>query len=245
MGILRPYEVVELAHQTGLWLPYGCAMLKRESYGGRNLWGGDGVSTGGVYVKGSIVTRDAYLRYRDLRNRGVIGNQGVGPGQLTARGYQDQADAIGGCWDWRCNVTVAFGALSDLVRVFGLDGLRRYNGSGPNAENYRRAVVADAANWNAAIMGADPIRIAPPPPKLKDDEDMIVRVLNVPAPESDPRVGILSGGRLIGLSGNEKASALASGIGIVDIGAFTWDSIAANQPAGVTNVPMPGSTATS
>lgn len=227
-GILRSYEVVDIAAQTGLWLPYACAMLKRESYGGRNLWGSDGVATGGAYVKGSIVTKEAYLRYRDLRNSGLIGNQGVGPGQLTARGYQDQADALGGCWDWRCNVTVAFRALSDLVRVFGVDGIRRYNGSGPNAENYRAAVVADAARWDALIRGADPVPTSPPPPRWKGEE-MIIRMANVaglPDEKSGARVGILSGGILIGLSGAEKSSALASGAPIVDVFVETWDWLA-------------------
>ena len=53
-GILRAAEVVDLAAAATL--------LAVESGGGRNVWGSDGVSTGGIYVKGSEVTQAAYLR---------------------------------------------------------------------------------------------------------------------------------------------------------------------------------------
>lgn len=231
-GIRRPYEVVDLAQQVGLDLPIGCAMLKRESYGGLNLWGGDRVSTGGVYVKGTLVTRDSYLAYRDLRRRGIIGNQGVGPGQLTSTGYQDEADFLGGCWDWRSNVTVAFRALQNLIRVYGSDGIRRYNGSGPNAEEYRRAILADAASWARVIQGTDPVPVSPPHSTYKGEE-MVIRCLAQNGfPNEDFGVGLLSGGHLIGLSGEEKRSALASGLPIVDVNVDTWNYLAAPANGG-------------
>lgn len=232
-GVQRPFEVIDIANQAGLPLPIACAMLRRESYGGYNLWGGDPGPTGGVYIKGSTVTRDAYLAYRDLRNRGIINNQGVGPGQLTARGYQDQADEIGGCWDWRANVTIAFRALGYLYNTYGDDGIRRYNGSGPNAENYRRAILADAATWKFTIDNAVPETVTPPPPppKKRIDDSMILRCM-FGLPNGDIGVAIYSGGRLLGLSGDEKASALACGAPIVDVNIDTWNYLASPARGG-------------
>jgi len=80
-AILRAAEVVDLAAAAGLDLAAAATLLAIESHGGRNAWGSDGMSTGGIYVKGSEVTQAAYLRYKAARSR--LGAQGVGPTQLT------------------------------------------------------------------------------------------------------------------------------------------------------------------
>lgn len=165
-GILRAVEVVELAAAARLDVAAAATLLEKESYGGRNVWGSDGVPTGGTYVKGAEVTREAYAAYRARRVE--LGAQGVGPCQLTWPGYQDQADALGGCWDWRHNVTVGFGTLAGLIRSHGLrDGFRRYNGSGPAAERYADDAVAKVAKWRDRL-GA--VRPSPTPrPPVEDD----------------------------------------------------------------------------
>lgn len=161
-GIVRPAEVIEIAAQTGLSIDLAAALLEQESGGGHNVWGHDGVNTGGIYVKGSAVTKEAYLAYKARRSE--LGSQGVGPTQLTWAGYQDQADNLGGAWDWRNNVRVGFSALVALIKVHGqADGIRRYNGSGPAAERYRDQVLARAKKWRDRL-GSDAIVDATRPP---------------------------------------------------------------------------------
>lgn len=164
-GILRAPEVVEIAAGAGLELASAATMLEKESSGGLNLWGRDGVQTGGFYVKGSTVTRAAYEAW--LPNRSRLGSQGVGPCQLTYPPLQDQADRLGGCWDWRINVTVGCRHLAGLQRQYGLrDGLRRYNGSGPAAEAYADDAMKRRQKW------IDRLGAAGPPTTAKDWFDM-------------------------------------------------------------------------
>jgi len=49
-GILRAPEVADLAAAAGLDLAAASTLLAIESHGGRNVWGSDGVSTGGIYA---------------------------------------------------------------------------------------------------------------------------------------------------------------------------------------------------
>jgi hypothetical protein len=168
-GIQRPDKVIEISSRTGLPLALGCAILDQESGGGANIWGHDGganVKTGGSYTPGATVTKEAYQRYRKLADAQVIIRQGVGPCQLTARSWQDAADARGGCWDPYANTLAGFTGLAALVNRYGLpDGIRRYNGSGEAAERYRDTVLARYRAWTD--------RLGPqggqPPPKGPDD----------------------------------------------------------------------------
>lgn len=151
-GIVRPAEVISLAAAAKLPLARAVVMLTKESSGGHNLWGRDGVSTGGVYTKGGPVTRENYLAYRSLAQARVIGRQGVGPCQLTHSSLQDAADRLGGCWDWRSNVTVGFRHLATLQTDYGVrDGFRRYNGSGDRAEEYADKSMALLATWQQRL----------------------------------------------------------------------------------------------
>jgi hypothetical protein len=139
------------------------------------VWGHDPVQTGGAYAKGAVVTRDAYEKYKALRTAGAIGAQGVGPVQLTYPGFQNQADELGGCWDWRCNVTVGFRVLAGLQRQYGVrDGFRRYNGSGPAAETYASDAMTKLARWRLRLGLPTPaVPVAPAP------------TAPAPAPEGD------------------------------------------------------------
>jgi Putative peptidoglycan binding domain len=149
-GIQRAAEVVELAASAGLDLACAVVMLEKESHGGRNVWGHDAVRTGGIYVKGDVVTESAYLAYKARRSE--LGAQGVGPCQLTWRGFQDMADARGGCWNWSANVAVGFETLAGLIRRYGeREGFRRYNGAGPAAERYADDAMARLAAWRSRL----------------------------------------------------------------------------------------------
>jgi hypothetical protein len=153
-GILRAAEVVALAREAGLDLAAAATMLEKESYGGQNVWGHDGVDPKGIYEKGAPVTKEAYLRYKAARQSGRILPQGVGPTQLTWPGYQDQADTEGGCYDWTTNVKVGFRALAGDIRQNGFrGGFRAWNGSGADAEKYAADAMTTLAVWQSRIAG--------------------------------------------------------------------------------------------
>jgi hypothetical protein len=161
-GIQRPDDVVHYAAAAGLDLAAACTMLEMESSGGHNVWGHDGVPTGGCYVKGAEVTQTEYLCYKSKRSE--LGCQGVGPAQLTYYALQDAADNLGGCWIWENNIQVGFGVLASNIRNLGLhDGFARYNGSGPAAAAYAAKAMAKYEVWKSRLASA------PPAPPTGDD----------------------------------------------------------------------------
>lgn len=156
-GIVNAAQAIGLAEQVGLELAAAAVLLDKESGGGHNVWGHDAVNTAGTYIKGAPVTQVDYLAYRAAVHEGRIGRQGVGPCQLTWSGYQDQADRLGGCWDWHINCTVGFGALSGAIRTLGVrEGFRSFNGAGPAAERYADDAMARLATWRQLLHGAAP-----------------------------------------------------------------------------------------
>lgn len=162
-SIERSDDVVRVAREVGLYPPIAVTLIEKES-GGRNVWGSDAVQTGGTYVKGSEVTRHDYEAYRAKRRAGSIGAQGVGPCQLTWPGFQDRADALGGCWNYRTNLRVGFEVLLGLQRQYGTrEGFRRYNGSGAAAERYADDAMRRLASWTKTL-GTTP---SPGPPERK------------------------------------------------------------------------------
>ena len=139
--------VVLVATAVGLPIHFACALLEKES-GGRNVFGHDGTSSIPDAWKGSVVTKAKYQEY--LKNRAAHGAQGVGPCQLTYPGYQDQADAAGGCWRPAANMRIGFGILKDHIQRYGIEaGAAAYNGAGPAAEAYGRDFVVKADAWKA------------------------------------------------------------------------------------------------
>lgn len=71
-------------------------------------------STSGIPKRwmGTEVTHSKYRWYK--LGRSIRGNQGVGPMQLTNPGYQDEADADGGCWKPDVNIATAAQILQGL-----------------------------------------------------------------------------------------------------------------------------------
>ena len=151
-GTQRAAEVVELAAAAKLELAAAATLLEKESTGGHNVWGHDNVDTGGHYVKGAEVTKDAYLNYKADRDR--LGQQGVGPTQLTLKAFQDRADKRGGCFEWRVNCSVGFEILAEHINNKGVhDGFRAYNGSGPAAERYADDAIKKLGAWRSRLGG--------------------------------------------------------------------------------------------
>src|SRR5918999_1267200 len=160
-GIVAPRIAIEEAKRAGLPLELACALLEKESGGGKNVYGHDP----SIFRGAGAVTRENYARYRKQRiasrNRSM---QGVGPCQLTWWEFQDAADTQGGCWRPRINMRVGFLHLANLIKRYGeSDGARRYNGSGAAAEAYSRDLLVKARRWESIIDGAEAPSPGPPP----------------------------------------------------------------------------------
>ena len=130
-GIVAPRTTVREAKRVGLPLELACALLEKESSGGRNIYGHDPT----IFAGAGKVTRANYADYK--RRRIASGNklmQGVGPCQLTWWELQDAADADGGCWHPEVNMRVGFRHLATLVAALrplrGRAPVQRQRGGG-------------------------------------------------------------------------------------------------------------------
>ena len=148
-GIKMPRRAVEESVRTKCRLACACVLLVKESGGGMNVYGNDPVRCNGTPT-GGTVTEANYRSYKANRSR--CGAQGVGPLQLTFRGFQDQADEQGGCWKPRVNIRVGLGIFAGYMREDGMrTAYRKYNGSGPAAERYADDAMRLTRIWQRTI----------------------------------------------------------------------------------------------
>lgn len=163
-GIQKPETVYAIsgADTVAFWVL--CSFLTQETGGGNNIYGHDVDSTGypRPFWGHGAVTKENYEAYKIERDMFVgstrfpkVGRrmQGVGPMQLTWYTYQDQADALGGCWVFDNNVRVGAGILKghydDSVSIFDTEKERwhwvakQYNGS----EIYALEMDTRFATW--------------------------------------------------------------------------------------------------
>lgn len=148
-GMSYARTIADEASKAGLPISLGFALAEQETTTCRNVFGHDPVRN--PAPKGGKVTKDRYLAYKRWRKQG-LGMQGVGPLQLTWYATQDAADRLYkgfGCAVVRYNLRVGFRTLAALIRTYGyVDGIRRYNGSGPAATAYSRSVRSKATKWH-------------------------------------------------------------------------------------------------
>ena len=156
--------VVREARRVRLPVALACAIVEKET-GFRNVFGHDAVRNPIKSPPGGLlaVTRENYAQYLEHRRQG-LGNQGVGPMQLTSPGLQDRADQLGGCWQPGPNIRVGLEFLAGNIRRLGLrPGVVAYNGSGPAAQRYGDDVLARARLWEQRLRDARPPRPQPTP----------------------------------------------------------------------------------
>lgn len=133
-AIKMPELALAESVRTDTRLACACVLLMKESSGGMNVYGHDPVRCDGT-PRGGPVTEANYLAYRATRS--TCGAQGVGPVQLTWPGFQDRADAQGGCWRPEVNIRVGLDIFAGYMRAGGMrTAYRKYNGSGAAAERY-------------------------------------------------------------------------------------------------------------
>jgi CHAP domain len=172
--------VVREARRVRLPVALACAILEKET-GFQNVFGHDGVRNPIKSPPGGVlpVTEENYRRYLAHRRQG-LGNQGVGPMQLTSPGLQDRADQLGGCWQPGPNIRVGLEFLAGNIRRVGLrPGVVAYNGSGPAAQRYGDDVLARARLWEQRLRAARSPRPRPVP--VHHDEPVPVPVPAPPA----------------------------------------------------------------
>jgi hypothetical protein len=147
-GFQNSLRTIWEARRADLPLSYALAFLEKESGKGHNVFGSDPVRNP---IKGGTVTKSRYLAYKAYRKKG-LGMQGVGPMQLTWYTYQDQADALGGCWQPKYNMRVGFTHAAGLIKKYGkFKGAAHYNGAGPRAEAYARDWLSKQQKWHRYI----------------------------------------------------------------------------------------------
>ena len=140
-------HILAACQTTKLPLSYGLALVEKES-DFQNVFGHDGVENP---VKGGRVTRVRYVQYKRARKAGK-GMQGVGYTQLTWYAFQDQADALGGCWKAYPNLVVGFSLLGSKIKQLGRErGAAAYNGTGDAADAYGRDFMHKQALWHARV----------------------------------------------------------------------------------------------
>lgn len=143
LGCPYPIRLITEAGKTGLSVPLGCSLVVQES-GWQNIWGHDPNS---IFAGAGAVTEVNYHAYSAESTRtGLV--QGCGTTQLTFRGYQLEADRLGGCWIIANQLQIGFGVLAEHVRTDGLrQGVAAYNGSGPAADQYATEVIDRAVGY--------------------------------------------------------------------------------------------------
>jgi hypothetical protein len=124
-GVRFESVVVREARRVRLPVALACAVVEKET-GFRNVFGHDAVRNPVKSPPGGLltVTRENYAQYLHHRRQG-LGNQGVGPMQLTSPGLQDRADQLGGCWQPGPNIRVGLEFLAGNIRRMGLPPRRR------------------------------------------------------------------------------------------------------------------------
>jgi hypothetical protein len=177
-------QIVHAARLSKLPVALVCAVVEQES-GFRNVFGHDRVANPVKSPAGGVleVTRERYERYLHHRRLGH-GNQGVGPMQLTWPGFQDRADAYGGCWRPGPNIRVGCEVLAEHIARLGTRaGIQAYNGAHGFA--YADSVLALERKWRARLAGAHPAAAAGPrafrlthPPMRGEDVRGFQRALN-------------------------------------------------------------------
>jgi soluble lytic murein transglycosylase-like protein len=154
-GMKHALKIAQEARRAGIPYDLAYAKIEQESGNGSNVFGHDRDSRGNLIFParpGTVyVTKKLYDEYkRRRRNTGLM--QGVGPSQLTWWEYQDAADRAGGCWKPRYNIRTGFRLLRSLIKQYGTaEGVRRYNGSGPRAEAYKRSVLERRVKWRRRL----------------------------------------------------------------------------------------------
>ena len=125
-GFAHPFLTVAALRKADIKPQTAAALLTKESGGGRNVFGHDHGS--------NLPDRPPYSGHNvtETRARRLFDSpfsNGVGPTQLTSKGFVKIARQRGGEWRPFVNMTVGFEIVGGLIREHGVGrGAARYNG---------------------------------------------------------------------------------------------------------------------
>jgi tellurite resistance protein len=213
--------IIRASRKTKIPVAVLCAMVQHET-GFRNVFGHDPVRNPVKSPPGGLleVTEANYKRYLRFRNQG-LGQQGVGPMQLTTGAYQDRADQLGGCWKPGPNIMAGAEALVGKIRQEGgnfWEGVRAYNGGGDRARAYRKLIFDSTQLWEArlgttgAARGSGTLRVTPAM-TASPDVERFQRVLNRQLAAWKVRARLTPDGKF-GTETRKVARQVAFGLGI-------------------------------
>jgi len=158
-GLQNVDVAAQVANETGIKFNHLCALLQHESMG-KNIYGHD--SGGALSGFSKPVTKDNYDVFRWLiLNKGQTSN-GVGPMQLTFKGFFTDMEKKGlKPWDVHDNMTYGAKLWNDYYRSYRDQGLSpdesvrkagvRYNG----ASSYGDTQVRLVKEWRDRVGNAD------------------------------------------------------------------------------------------
>lgn len=144
-GIVDPTNALNAAVYTGVNFSVVCTSLLMESWGGKNVWGGDpgGDALPSQWFEHPVTPSEWNVYWANVK-RGLTTN-GCGGMQLTSEGLQQSANNLGGCWLPGPNFKVGAIFMRQLLAEVG-DNVERayqdYNGSGSAAIRYGQNAAA-------------------------------------------------------------------------------------------------------
>ena len=147
-------EIIAASRATKVPVALLCAVIETETEF-QNVFGSDNVqnpikSRGRPFLK---VTKPLYEQYLRNRKKG-LGQQGVGPMQLTTGSYQDRADKLGGCWKPGPNIMVGAQVLVEKTNAVGgglRNGVKAYNSWSPAGDAYADKVMPRYRKWQERL----------------------------------------------------------------------------------------------
>lgn len=136
-------RIIWEARRANIPISLAFALVEQES-NFRNIFGHD---RGGPFA-GQNVTASKVRQLISHVHRGGTSN-GVGLTQLTWIGYIEQAQRRGGAHIPKHQLSVAFDALHNLIRRYGVHGgYKHYNGTGSAADVYADRLEARQRRWH-------------------------------------------------------------------------------------------------
>lgn len=179
-GVQNAAAIVRAAKSVGLEVAIAAAIIQKES-NGANVYGHD---RGGVFSSVGLgkpadnrVTADNFADFRRRIDRpGAISN-GVGPAQITWKGYFPDAEAKGyKLWQAEDNIRYGLGLFASHLRGSGdiVEAGHAYNG----ARQYGVDLAGMVAGWRRRLSGASlevPVgEMESPTPAPRREESMYV-----------------------------------------------------------------------
>lgn len=155
-GVENAASIVRACKRLGLEIAIGAAVIQKES-NGANIYGHD---RGGVFSTAALgkpadnlVTEDNFRDFRRRINQSGSISNGVGPAQITWKGYFPDAEAKGyKLWQAEDNIRYGLNLFAGHLRGSGdiVEAGRAYNG----ARQYGVDLAEMVGAWRNRLAGA-------------------------------------------------------------------------------------------